>query len=70
MSKLKKALEKAKVERGDQKLVSSQSKLKSAKIAPPKQIADYRRELDISYSETKVKKIDSHILKRGKILSF
>jgi non-specific protein-tyrosine kinase len=69
MSKLKKALEKAKVERGDQKLVSSQSKLKSAKIAPPKQIADYRRELDISYSETKVKKIDSHILKRGKILS-
>jgi len=69
MSKLKKALEKAKVERADQKLVSSQSKLKSAKITTPKQIADYRNELDISYSETKVKKIDSHILKRGKILS-
>jgi len=69
MSKLKKALEKAKIERGDQNLVSSQSKSKSTKMVPAKTIADFRKELDISYSETKVKKIDSHILKKGKILS-
>jgi non-specific protein-tyrosine kinase len=71
MSKLKKALEKAKVERSEENayLLKNGNRLKSEKIASKDPIPDYRCELDICYSETKVKKIDSHILKRGKIIS-
>jgi non-specific protein-tyrosine kinase len=71
MSKLRKALTKAKIERGDENanFLKSGSRSKSEKIVLNDSVVNYRDELDISYSETKVKKIDSHILKRGKIIS-
>ena len=71
MSKLRKALTKAKIERGDENtnFLKSGSRSKSENIASMDSVVNQRDELDIRYSETKVKKIDSHILKKGKIIS-
>jgi len=71
MSRLKKALEKAKEEReldGDSPIKVN----KKPKLSPHKTVkaeTECRSEIDICYSETKVKKIDSRILKRGKVIS-
>ena len=64
MSKLKKALEKAKEDReGSSQNVfmdhKASSKSDSSKMKP---IDDYRPEIDISYSETKVKKIEESLV--------
>jgi non-specific protein-tyrosine kinase len=71
MSKLKKALAKAKIERGDEdaNFAKNDSTYKADRLTSKSSASNYRSELDISYSETKVKKIDSHILKKGKIIS-
>ena len=71
MSKLKKALAKAKIERGgeDANFVKNGNRYKAENLTSKIPASNYRSELDISYSETKVKKIDSHILKKGKIIS-
>lgn len=71
MSKLKKALEKAKENRG----IESQNVYKDIKTSKTsvglqaKQKEDCRPEIDISYSETKVKKIEEDRLKKGKVIS-
>lgn len=71
MSRLKKALEKAKENRGLEGdilvKIDKESKLSSPKIVQAE--TECRPEIDISYSETKVKKIDLRILKRGKVIS-
>ena len=71
MSRLKKALEKAKETRGleGDTFVKIEKK---ANLSPPKTVraeTECRPEIDICYSETKVKKIDSRILKKGKVIS-
>ncbi len=71
MSKLKKALEKAKETRGldgfglseDNRQVRLSGDIKT------KRETDSRPELDIRYSETKIKKIDDSVLKKGKVIS-
>ena len=71
MSKLKKALEKAKEARG----FESEALHRNNKILKP--IDDdksfngtaCRPELEICYSDTKTKKIDDSVLKRGKVIS-
>lgn len=71
MSKLKKALEKAKEARGfeNQDLYRNNKKLKP--IADDKSFngTPCRPELEICYSDTKTKKIDDSVLKRGKVIS-
>ncbi len=72
MSKLKKALEKAKEARGsedekayrDNKQTRPSSNNKMASYG-----AECRPEVDVCYSETKIKKIDESILKKGKVIS-
>jgi non-specific protein-tyrosine kinase len=72
MSKLKKALEKAKETRGAEyqnvyrdrselaKTISTQTKLFDTECRP---------EIEICYSDTKIKKIEEHRLKKGKVIS-
>jgi non-specific protein-tyrosine kinase len=71
MSRLKKALEKAKESReleGDSLIkVNKKPKLTTSKTIQTE--TECRPEIDICYSETKVKKIDSRILKKGKVIS-
>lgn len=71
MSRLKKALEKAKEIReldGDTLVkVNKKAKLPTYKVV--KAETECRSEIDVCYSETKVKKIDSRILKKGKVIS-
>jgi non-specific protein-tyrosine kinase len=71
MSKLKKALEKAKENREYDKKGSllDPSQRQGASSAQVKEISQYRDELDISYSQTKIHKINSDVLKRGKVIS-
>lgn len=71
MSKLKKALEKAKETRGiegksftGRKRPTGASHEVAAKTDP-----ECRPEVDICYSETKIKKIDDSVLKKGKVIS-
>jgi protein-tyrosine kinase len=70
MSKLKKALEKAKESRERE-----QQPLKDKPIYPQakERGSDYQREcrpeINIKYSETKIKKIDDRLLKKGKVIS-
>jgi protein-tyrosine kinase len=70
MSKLKKALEKAKESREREK-----QPLKDKPIYPQakERGSDYQREcrpeINIKYSETKIKKIDDRLLKKGKVIS-
>jgi non-specific protein-tyrosine kinase len=71
MSKLKKALEKAKETRTYEKtnltLNEGKSNLRTNEISVDNSIQ--RAELEISYSQTKIHKIDDHILKKGKVIS-
>jgi non-specific protein-tyrosine kinase len=71
MSKLKKALQKAKENRDfENKYFPKADKMMSAtRLKRDKNDIQFRNEIDISYSETKVKKIDTRILKKGKIIS-
>ena len=71
MSKLKKALEKAKEDRGIDTENLYRDSIKRQKVMPPNGEAagHCRPELEISYSDTKVKKIDERRLKKGKVIS-
>jgi protein-tyrosine kinase len=71
MSKLKKALEKAKETRGSDYQASFKDKVK---YSPNKELSsgdikECRPELSINYSTTKVKKIDDRVLQKGKVIS-
>jgi non-specific protein-tyrosine kinase len=71
MSKLKKALQKAKEVRGiDNENLYSDS-IKKQKVMPPngETARECRPELEICYSDTEVKKIDERLLKKGKVIS-
>ncbi len=71
MSKLKKALEKAKQSRNidgnNFSMVNQRSKVSRTENVEKTQIC--RPEIDICYSETKIQKIDENILKKGKVIS-
>ncbi len=66
MSKLKKALEKAKHSR-DIEGKNLYTKISRSEKDQTKAVC--RPEIDICYSETKIKKIDESILKKGKVIS-
>ena len=72
MSKLKKALEKAKETRGsgDESIYTG---MKESRPLSNKKMtlnrAECRPEVEICYSETKIKKIDESVLKKGKVIS-
>lgn len=72
MSKLKKALEKAKEARGfDRASLNSEIK-KNRPVSDEKLVSngtECRPEVDICYSETKINKIDESVLKKGKVIS-
>lgn len=71
MSKLKKALQKAKDSRGleNQNLYKNQGKSNLTGLAKAKRDTECRPEIDIHYSETKIRKIDDKVLKEGKVIS-
>ncbi len=71
MSKLKKALQKAKEtrEHENKEFPLGGAPRQSFKNAQVEDIAEYRDELDISYSQTKIHKINSDVLKKGKVIS-
>ena len=71
MSKLKKALEKAKETRGSDFQASFKDNVKypSNKELSSLDMRECRPELSINYSTTKVKKIDDRVLQKGKVLS-
>jgi len=71
MSKLKKALEKAKETRGTESHNLYQDIKKSPASIRIKEENDdvCRSELNICYSETKIRKIDENLLKKGKVIS-
>jgi non-specific protein-tyrosine kinase len=71
MSKLKKALEKAKENRGfESQNVYKDIKTSSKSVGQQvKEKEVCRPEIDICYSETKIKKIEESLLKKGKVIS-
>lgn len=72
MSKLKKALEKAKETRKYEvqaPFINKNRKYHEEKGDISDDLNGCRPELNIKYSETKIKKIDDHVLKRGKVVS-
>jgi non-specific protein-tyrosine kinase len=71
MSKLKKALEKAKENRGFESKNFYREIKKTQKLVSPKDSGNdvCRPEVDIRYSHTKVTKIESNVLKKGKVIS-
>ena len=71
MSKLKKALEKAKEARGFESENLYRSNKKKNSIDDDKSFnrTVCRPELEIYYSDTKTKKIDDNVLKKGKVIS-
>jgi protein-tyrosine kinase len=71
MSKLKKALEKAKETREleHQALIKDNRVYEQTKEPVSDDLKECRPEINIQYSETKIKKIDDHILKKGKVIS-
>ena len=75
MSKLKKALEKAKEDRDSKGQLTNRpasklaSELKDESVKDTGTIAEECLGLDVCYTETKVKKIDDRLLKKGKIFS-
>jgi protein-tyrosine kinase len=71
MSKLKKALEKAKETRGAEYQNIYRDPSESAKTASAQAYLDTecRPEIEICYSDTKIKKIEEQRLKRGKVIS-
>jgi non-specific protein-tyrosine kinase len=72
MSKLKKALEKAKEARGSED-ESIYREIKKSRPLGNKKMAstetECRPEIEICYSETKIRKIDESVLKKGKVIS-
>ena len=72
MSKLKKALEKAKETREQEQhafVSKDYQKYDQAKVQAPGDLDECRPELNIEYSKTRIKKIDDNILKKGKAVS-
>jgi protein-tyrosine kinase len=71
MSKLKKALEKAKETRGIEHsdLLKDNRVYEQTKEPISDDLKECRPEINIKYSETKIKKIDDHVLKKGKVIS-
>lgn len=71
MSKLKKALEKAKERRENdqQGIVKDRPKYMPTKKVDSDYMNQCRPELNIKYSTTKVKKIDNSVLQKGKVIS-
>jgi non-specific protein-tyrosine kinase len=69
MSKLKKALEKAKETRESDSEPFKSVKKNEIALGHVKTKTECRPEVDICYSETKIKKIDDHVLKKGKVIS-
>jgi non-specific protein-tyrosine kinase len=71
MSKLKKALEKAKEtrEHDNQAFLKDDRKFEPTKEASSDDIKECRPELSINYSTTRVKKIDDSMLQKGKVIS-
>ena len=70
MSKLKKALEKAKESRErEQPIINDKREYPQTKL----RVSDFQREcrpeINVKYSETKIKKIDDRVLKKGKVIS-
>jgi hypothetical protein len=71
MSKLKKALEKAKETRGKGEQTFIQRDQRSDFEAKKKSSDSlmHRPEINIAYSDTKIRKIDDNVLKKGKVIS-
>lgn len=71
MSKLKKALEKAKETRGFENQNTQREIRQSPKtiIAHSKLDEKCRPEIEVCYSDTKIKKIEERLLKKGKVIS-
>ena len=71
MSKLKKALAKADENRGldNQKVIRGSIKPAAPARLRTDEIEKQKSKLDISYSKTKVKKIENNVLKKGKVIS-
>jgi protein-tyrosine kinase len=69
MSKLKKALEKAKETRGSENLYRNSKNSPKTISTNAKFDTECRTEIEVCYSETKVKKIDESRLKKGKVIS-
>ena len=71
MSKLKKALAKAGESRGFENHKVIRGSIKPAIPASLKtdEVEKQKSKLDISYSKTKVQKVENNILKKGKIIS-
>jgi len=71
MSKLKKALAKASESRGfdNQKIIRGSIKPAEPARFKTDKVAQQKSTLDISYSKTKVQKIENNILKKGKVIS-
>ena len=71
MSKLKKALQKAKENRGYESEILGKdgNRINKVRRSNGHAARECRPELEISYSETKIKKIDESLLKRGKVIS-
>jgi protein-tyrosine kinase len=71
MSKLKKALEKAKESRGveGESFRRGDSPIRASRQSKSADDQACRPEIEVCYSETKIKKIDDNVLKRGKVIS-
>lgn len=70
MSKLKKALEKAKESREhEQQPINGKSLYQQDKESVPDYKKECRPEINIEYSETKIQLIDDSVLKKGKVIS-
>jgi protein-tyrosine kinase len=69
MSKLKKALEKAKENRTSDREHFNGVKKNAIAFDHVKTKTECRAEVDVCYSETKIQKIDDHVLKKGKVIS-
>ena len=71
MSKLKKALAKASESRGfdNQKVIRGSIKPAAPAHLKTDKVERQKSKLDISYSKTKVQKIENNVLKKGKVIS-
>ena len=71
MSKLKKALAKADESRGfdNQKVIRGSIKPAAPASLKTDEVEKQKSKLDISYSKTKVQKIENNVLKKGKVIS-
>ena len=71
MSKLKKALAKANENRGfdNQRVIRGGIKPPAPESQKTDKVEQKKSQLDISYSKTKVQKIENNVLKKGKVIS-